>query len=532
MIQPVKSAAIDSSAENHLNVNSESKIRAISDYRSLNGLPENKMKVSKKNKNVAENRKRNNGSVLKNNRKSLTREKEYRDSYFKRDDSNESKYKKNSTSDNEHKSNNAKNSANSEVPRNERDTEKSLSEKSRHSPKNYTSNKGSNQRWNTTTSGGLNHTPTSSPNLNQEEKALTGDNFNPDGDQTNTEKQDNTSESTPIATSMTTPGNINRNIPDNISSRSGLNLEDLSSANNGNENGMSSMPADSSNQSNVPESGTPKEMTPENNSDSISSKNSASPNLCKFPWSDNNSENIYVITPSAMNAGWAMSPDQECTRGSWCPYACKPGYYSSQWDPTALEPNGPGSMNGGLYCDNNGILQKPFPDKAYCLQGVGNAIIRNKLSQPVSACQTVYPGNEAMIIPSVAQPGSTVPLNVVPSTFWAGTSSQFYVNLAGSTEAQCIWGNPDKPVGNWGPYIFGAGQAKDGNTYISVQYNPLYSEVGFKTTDTYNVEIKCVSGKCNFPESNECKCEKGTCSVKDGCTVTLMGDAKAEFVLY
>ncbi|OMJ28360.1 putative secreted beta-glucosidase adg3 [Smittium culicis] len=263
-----------------------------------------------------------------------------------------------------------------------------------------------------------------------------------------------------------------------------------------------------------------------------SNGDSAPSGLCKFPWAQGNNENVYPITPEEMNAGWAMSPDQECKKGTWCPYACSPGYYSAQWDPSATLYNGAGSMNGGLYCDNNGVLQKPFPDLPYCKQGVFNAIIRNTLSQPVSACQTVYPGNEAMIIPSVAQPGSTVPLNVVPNTYWLGTSSQFYVNLAGSTEKQCIWGNPDKPVGNWGPYIFGAGQASDGNTYISVQYNPLYSEVGFKTSDTYNVEIKCLSGFCNFPEPKVCKCEKGICSVENGCTVTLVGDAKAEFVIY
>ncbi|OLY80444.1 putative secreted beta-glucosidase adg3 [Smittium mucronatum] len=253
---------------------------------------------------------------------------------------------------------------------------------------------------------------------------------------------------------------------------------------------------------------------------------------CAFPWPYGTSDMVYPITPYELNGGWAMSPNQACRRGTWCPYACAPGYYSTQWDPSANQANGPGSMNGGLYCDSFGVLRKPFPDRPYCAKGVNNANIRNTLPKPISACQTVYPGNEAMVIPSVAQPGSVTPLNVVPNTYWAGTSSQFYVNLAGSTEAQCIWGNPDKPVGNWGPYIFGAGQAKDGNTYISVQYNPLYSQVGFKTANTYNVEIKCISGFCNFPEPKVCKCEKGVCSVKDGCTVTLVGNAKAEFVIY
>ncbi|PWA00523.1 hypothetical protein BB558_003412 [Smittium angustum] len=253
---------------------------------------------------------------------------------------------------------------------------------------------------------------------------------------------------------------------------------------------------------------------------------------CKFPWAATNSDNVYPVTPDQSNGGWAMSPNQLCTKGSWCPYACKPGYYAAQWDPSASLYNGQGSMNGGLYCDNNGVLQVPFPNQYFCVKSMNNTSIRNTLGKPVSACQTVYPGNEAMIIPSVAQPGSSVDLNIVPSSYWLGTSSQFYVNLADSDQNQCIWGTPDKPVGNWGPYIFGGGQAKDGNTYISLTPNPLYKEVGFNYNGVYNVKIACTAGSCNFPPTNECKCENGVCSMGSGCTVTLGPGAKAEYVLY
>ncbi|OMJ18374.1 hypothetical protein AYI70_g5387 [Smittium culicis] len=253
---------------------------------------------------------------------------------------------------------------------------------------------------------------------------------------------------------------------------------------------------------------------------------------CKFPWNFGNSDNVVPITTSEVNGGWAMSPNQMCTKGSWCPYACAPGYYSAQWDPNTNQPNGPGSMNGGLYCDNNGVLQTPFPDRAYCVKGMSNVKITNNLSSSVSACQTIYPGNEAMLIPTVAQPGSSAVINVNPKEYWLGTSSQFYVNHAGSNEQQCIWGNSDKPVGNWAPFVFGAGQGPDGNTYISVVYNELYIGSGFSPQDTYNVRINCLSGFCNFPAGNECKCENGKCSGSNGCTVTLTGDATAEFELY
>ncbi|KAJ2549932.1 hypothetical protein EV175_004255 [Coemansia sp. RSA 1933] len=252
----------------------------------------------------------------------------------------------------------------------------------------------------------------------------------------------------------------------------------------------------------------------------------------RFPWNYNNADRVVPITPSSDNGGWAMSPNQMCTPGSWCPYACESGYYSAQWDPSALVYNGAGSMNGGLYADASGTLTKPYPSRAFCEPGLFNAQIQNTLGQSVSACQTIYPGNEAMLIPTVAQGGGTASLNVVPHTYWLGTSAQFYVNLAGSTDAQCIWGTSAEPVGNWGPFIFGAGQGSDNNTYISVQYNPLYLQAGFKATDTYNVRIDCLSGNCNFPTGGKCQCEQGTCSIDNGCTVALTGDAQAAFVIY
>lgn len=51
---------------------------------------------------------------------------------------------------------------------------------------------------------------------------------------------------------------------------------------------------------------------------------------CQFPTDDSN---MVAVTPDAKNAGWAMSPDQECKPGSYCPFACKPGMVMNQWDP-------------------------------------------------------------------------------------------------------------------------------------------------------------------------------------------------------
>ncbi|KAJ1680191.1 hypothetical protein EV182_000516 [Spiromyces aspiralis] len=303
------------------------------------------------------------------------------------------------------------------------------------------------------------------------------------------------------------------------------------------QSGNKNQPASSSSPTNGEQNSKRNDSSSQGNDNSSSSggdvPNGAGNGKCEFPWPDpNNGDHVVPITIDQGNAGWAMSPDQSCKPNSWCPYACAPGYYSTQWDPNAKAPNGPGSMNGGLYCDANGKLSKPSPGRPFCQMGLGNARIQNTLGQPVSACQTVYPGNEAMIIPTVVQPSGSSVINVVPKDYWCQTSAQYYVNLADSTDAQCIWGTSDKPVGNWGPYIFGAGQGKDGNTYVSVQYNPLYIEKGFDPKNVYNVAIECEGEGCNFPAGGKCQCEKGTCSVANGCTVTLTGSAKAVFKLY
>jgi hypothetical protein len=48
---------------------------------------------------------------------------------------------------------------------------------------------------------------------------------------------------------------------------------------------------------------------------------------CSFP----SGEGLVAITPGKDNAGWAMSPDQSCTGGSYCPYACPSGQVMAQW---------------------------------------------------------------------------------------------------------------------------------------------------------------------------------------------------------
>ena len=61
---------------------------------------------------------------------------------------------------------------------------------------------------------------------------------------------------------------------------------------------------------------------------------------CQFP----TNAGLVAVTPDQQNAGWAMSPNQPCTPGSYCPYACPPGQVMAQWDPKATSYTYPLSM--------------------------------------------------------------------------------------------------------------------------------------------------------------------------------------------
>ena len=79
-------------------------------------------------------------------------------------------------------------------------------------------------------------------------------------------------------------------------------------------------------------------------------------------------------------------------------------------------------QNGGLYCDKNGKVSKPFEDKPYCVEGTGAVKAVNKAGKDMSWCQTVLPGNEAMLIPTVVSSIATI---AVPDTsYWCETAAQ------------------------------------------------------------------------------------------------------------
>lgn len=213
---------------------------------------------------------------------------------------------------------------------------------------------------------------------------------------------------------------------------------------------------------------------------------------CAFPTDD---PNLVAVTPDQKNAGWALSPDQSCQPGHYCPIACKEGMVMNQWDPDSTYTY-PSSMNGGLYCDDNGNVKKPFPGEPNCVPGTGTVKAINKCAKKISYCQTVLPGNEAMLIPTVVDSMST--LAVPGISYWQKTAAHFYINGPGIGSEGCIWGKDSNPLGNWAHYVAGANTDASGQTFVQLSINPVWQSSSlFSTKPGFGVKIECPDGNCN-----------------------------------
>ena len=216
---------------------------------------------------------------------------------------------------------------------------------------------------------------------------------------------------------------------------------------------------------------------------------------CQFP----TDAGLVSVTPNEENAGWAMSPDQPCKPGMYCPYACPAGQVGLQWDPKATSYTYPISQNGGLYCNEDGEIEKPFPKKDYCADGTGYARVNNTCGGVISFCQTVLPGNEAMLIPTEVHAGMSEVIAVPDPSYWVSTAAHYYINAPGvGIEEGCVWGTKANPIGNWSPYVAGANTDASGNTFVKIGWNPVYLEPDcpFKTTlPDFGMRLVC-DGSC------------------------------------
>jgi len=219
---------------------------------------------------------------------------------------------------------------------------------------------------------------------------------------------------------------------------------------------------------------------------------------CKFP----DKEGLVSVFKDGVNAGWAMSPDEACIPGKYCPYACPPGQLMNQWNPEATTYLYPTSMDGGLYCNNDGSTRKPFSDRELCVDGEGTVSVVNNAAKNVAFCQTVLPGNEAMLIPTNVESGKEQILAVPGPQYYASAASHYYVNPPGiSTEDGCVWGTNDKEVGNWAPYVAGMNSDANGNTFIKIGVNPKHIDDFSGNTPNFGLRIVCANPQdCNGME--------------------------------
>lgn len=169
----------------------------------------------------------------------------------------------------------------------------------------------------------------------------------------------------------------------------------------------------------------------------------------------------------------------------------------------------------------------------------------NKAGKAVAFCQTVLPGNEAMLIPTLVEELST--LAVPGMSYWCETAAQYYVNAPGvSVEEACIWGTSANPVGNWSPYTAGANTVSNGDTYLKIGWNPIYLEPTTPFRDVkpeFGIEILCDGDGCN---GLPCRIDPSTMGVNEmsapdvftgaggatGCVVTVPSGAKANIVVF
>ncbi|OAA47683.1 SUN domain-containing protein [Metarhizium rileyi] len=241
---------------------------------------------------------------------------------------------------------------------------------------------------------------------------------------------------------------------------------------------------------------------------------------CAFPTDD---PNLVAVTPDQMNAGWAMSPDQKCEPNHYCPIACKSGMVMNQWDPSSTYTPG-SSMNGGLFCDKNGNIEKPFPDKPNCVPTPPIVKVINKCKGEMSLCQTVLPGNEAMLIPTLVK--SEAAIAVPDTSYWQNTGAHFYVNPPGTGTDGCIWGTEDKPIGNWSPYVVGTKTDANSNTFVTIGWNPKWQESTSFPKPGFGKKIECPNGGCvGLPCEIEPNAAKG--SVKSDNVLVGAGGASS-----
>lgn len=234
-----------------------------------------------------------------------------------------------------------------------------------------------------------------------------------------------------------------------------------------------------------------------------------------------------IQSGSAGAAGYSnimTSTSGGCTEGSFCSYACPPGYQKSQWPTTQ---GSTGQSVGGIQCTNGKLqLTNPSMSSSLCMKGASEVTIQvqNNIGSQVAVCRTDYPGTESETIPLAAMPGTTSPLTCPDADNyynWEGshTSAQYYVNPAGvSVEDGCQWGSSANPWGNFAPLNLGVGYS-NGAAWLSIFQNAPTTSAQLD----FSVEITGdnMSGTCRYQNGQYCGgANYDDCSSTTGCTVS------------
>lgn len=174
-------------------------------------------------------------------------------------------------------------------------------------------------------------------------------------------------------------------------------------------------------------------------------------------------------------------------------------------------------------------MSKSFPNSPYCADGAGSFVAVNECSEEISICQTVLPGNEAMLIPNSVPAGGDLTLAVPSTSYWCETAAEYYINSPGyDTATACVWGDGSEPYGNWAPFVAGANQVASGETFVMVGINPIYccqTNTWPNSDPGFAVMIDCPSGNCN---GMPCECNPATMG-PNKCTGGTVGAGGAEF---
>ncbi|RCI09399.1 hypothetical protein L249_3642 [Ophiocordyceps polyrhachis-furcata BCC 54312] len=255
------------------------------------------------------------------------------------------------------------------------------------------------------------------------------------------------------------------------------------------------------------------------------------------PWSS--LQNVTLNWNANMKKIDLVGSCSSCLPGCMCGYACQPGWGETQWPPTY---GSKGESIGGLFCNKDGMLEMTNPRyDTLCSKGAGNVKIQNRMSLVVSTCRTAYPGDEAMVIPAIAEPqggmassgarhdGTPVwtPLNTYYISPQGGrTSSHWYVNNPGiGREKACVWESDETS-----PIVIGAGVDADTHiTFLSIAPNKkTQQKLNFNVFITGNViGKKCMYIGGEFYESNG---DGQLSPCPDGCTAAIAKGGSGTFV--